>query len=106
MRMIALLLLILLAAVQRELWSEDGGLPAVFALQRQIDLQLKENARLRERNQALDAEVHDLKQGLEAIEERARSEMGMVKEGGTFYQIVDVPDPSSSPEHVTANNTT
>jgi cell division protein FtsB len=54
--------------------------------------QIEENQRLSERNQSLAAEVLDLKQGMEAIEERARSEMGMIKNNETFYQIVDEPD--------------
>ena len=51
----------------------------------------EENQQLRERNQALEAEVQDLKQGLGAIEERAREELGMIKEGETFYQIIEEP---------------
>lgn len=89
MRTVAVVLFMLLLMVQRELWSRDGGLPAVFALQRQIENQVKDNARLRERNLALEAEVLDLKQGLAAIEERARSEMGMIKEGEIFFQIIE-----------------
>ena len=54
--------------------------------------QIEENQQLSERNQSLAAEVLDLKQGMEAIEERARSEMGMIKNNETFYQIIDEPD--------------
>ena len=54
--------------------------------------QIEENQQLSDRNQSLAAEVLDLKQGMEAIEERARSEMGMVKNNETFYQIIDEPD--------------
>ncbi|MGQ0658449.1 MAG: cell division protein FtsB [Chromatiales bacterium] len=101
MRMVAVLLLALLLVVQRELWFGEGGLPAVFALQHQIDAQVAENAQLRERNLTLEAEVEDLKQGLEAIEERARSEMGMIKEGEIFFQIID-----NAPVPITGNQLT
>ena len=60
----------------------------VWRLKRSVEAQQAENQRLRERNQALAAEVMDLKQGQEAIEERARSELGMIKEGEEFYQII------------------
>ena len=63
----------------------------MWRLRQQVDAQEKENEHLRERNAALEAEVRDLKQGLEAIEERARNELGMVKEGEKFYQIVEEP---------------
>jgi cell division protein FtsB len=69
----------------------DGSLAEVWELYRQVEEQKEENRRLRERNQALDAEVLDLKQGLEAIEERAREELGMIREDESFYQIVEEP---------------
>jgi cell division protein FtsB len=61
----------------------------MWRLQRQLDTQKTENEQLKERNRALEAEVKDLKQGLEAIEERSRSELGMIRKGETFYQIVE-----------------
>lgn len=61
----------------------------VWRLENAIAKQTAENAHLKERNQALIAEVDDLKQGLEAIEERARSDLGMIKKNETFYQVVD-----------------
>lgn len=61
----------------------------VWALDEAIAAQAEKNAHLKERNQTLFAEVDDLKQGLEAVEERARYDLGMVKKGETFYQIVD-----------------
>ena len=73
-----------------------SGLSAIPALagrrrnlHQEVEAQREENARLRERNEALNAQVLDLKQGLDAIEERAREDMGMVKQGETFYQIVE-----------------
>lgn len=61
----------------------------MYSIRQQVDAQAKTNAKLRERNQALEAEVRDLKQGLEAIEERARSELGMIKKDEVFYQVVE-----------------
>ena len=91
MRWLMFLLLLLLSASQAALWSVRGGIPKVLELRSRIAMQLKENAELRDRNAALDAEVRDLKNGLAAVEERARSEMGMIKQGEMFYQLVDVP---------------
>ncbi|HEX7045067.1 MAG TPA: cell division protein FtsB [Burkholderiales bacterium] len=82
-------LIALLVVLQYPLWLGSGGVLAVWRLQREIAEQRAENARLRERNQALAAEVVDLKQGLAAIEERARIELGMIKNGETFYQVID-----------------
>ncbi len=92
MRWLLWILVILLVLLQYRLWVGDGSLAEVWDLYRQVENQKEENQRLRERNQALDAEVRDLKQGLEAIEERAREELGMVREDETFYQIVDDPE--------------
>lgn len=91
MRWLTPTLIALLIVLQLTLWFGDGSLGEVWRLRQQVDSQTKENERLRERNAALEAEVRDLKQGLEAIEERARNELGMVKEGERFYQIVEEP---------------
>ena len=82
-------LAILFVLLQFKLWFGDGSIKDGWRLNESIDKQSIENAQLKERNQALIAEVDDLKQGLEAIEERARSELGMIKKGETFYQVVD-----------------
>lgn len=82
----------LLVLLQYPLWFGNGGLLALWGLKHEIAAQQDENRELAERNQALAAEVIDLKQGLEAIEERARIELGMVKGGETFYQVIDPPD--------------
>ncbi len=84
-------LLILLGLLQYRLWMGDGSLAEVWRLHGQVEAQKEENERLRERNQALDAEVQDLKQGQAAIEERAREELGMIRKDETFYQIVEEP---------------
>ena len=89
MRWVLLVLVLILAALQYRLWVGEGSLGEITVLRREIREQQLELERLRERNRALQAEVEDLKRGLEAIEERARSEMGMIKEGEVFYQIVE-----------------
>lgn len=89
MRWVLLLLLVILAALQYRLWVEQGSLGEVTLLRREIAAQRAEMERLRARNRAMQAEVQDLKQGLEAIEERARGELGMVKPGETFLQLVE-----------------
>ena len=89
MRKLILFLIILLVYLQYRLWLGDGGLLELWNVHQDVEAQREENARLRERNEALNAQVLDLKQGLDAIEERAREDMGMVKQGETFYQIVE-----------------
>jgi cell division protein FtsB len=89
MRKLILFLVILLVYLQYRLWLGDGGLVELWNIHQEVEAQREENARLRERNEALNAQVLDLKQGLDAIEERAREDMGMVKQGETFYQIVE-----------------
>jgi cell division protein FtsB len=88
-RLLLLLLVALLVALQYKLWFDDGGLQDVWELEGSLAARVAENARLRERNRALEAEVEDLKTGLEAYEERARLEMGMIREGETFFRVVE-----------------
>lgn len=82
-------LVLLFVVLQYRLWVGDGSLAEVQRLRESIAQQQGENGQLRERNAALDAEVRDLKQGLIAVEERARAELGMIKEGETFFQIIE-----------------
>lgn len=89
MRTLIILLALMLAGLQFKLWVGNGSLAEVWRYNRAVSEQQAENARLEERNKTLDAEVLDLKQGLEAIEERARSELGMVKQGETFFQVIE-----------------
>ena len=84
-----ILLTVVLLLLQYRLWFSHAGLPPVMHLHRTVVLQEQDNAVLEERNQVLAAEVQDLKSGLDAIEERARSELGMVKEDETFFQIIE-----------------
>ena len=84
-----LALLALLAALQAKLWMGDGGWPDAQGLRKSVETQRAENVKLEQRNDALSAEVEDLKSGEAAVEERARSELGMVKPGETFYRVVE-----------------
>ena len=84
-----LVLLLLLAGLQYKLWYGHGGQADVVALNAQVLAQQSENGKLQARNDALAAEVTDLKTGGAAVEERARAELGMVKPGETFYRVID-----------------
>lgn len=95
MKIAITILIVLLVLLQYKLWFGDGNMVDVWQLQNAIATQKQENAKLRERNAALEAEVKDLKQGMQAVEERARSELGMIKKGETFYQIVEQPADST-----------
>ncbi len=89
MRPTTIVFIVVLVLLQYRLWVGNGSMTEVYELQAQIEQIKQENNQLQERNLSLAAEVLDLKQGYEAIEERARSEMGMVKYDETFYQIID-----------------
>ncbi len=91
MRLLAVVLVILIAAIQTPLWFGKGGWLRVWELDRQLDAQRAENEKLRARNAALDAEVRDLKTGYDAIEERARDELGMIRSDEVFYQVLEAP---------------
>ena len=97
LRAIVLVLVVLLGWLQYRLWFGNGGQREVAALQAEVARQQAENTRLQQRNDALAAEVQDLKSGEAAVEERARSELGMIQPGETFYRVVD-PAPAESPE--------
>ncbi len=89
MKKIAFALLALLIWLQYKIWLQDGGVPEVLQLQQEVEQVKGEVQQLQERNASLDAEVKDLKKGLDAIEERARSEMGMIKQGEVYYQVIE-----------------
>ena len=86
MRWLALTFVLLIAALQFPMWLGKGGWLQVRELGRQVEAQQATNATLKARNDTLDAEVRDLKTGSEAIEERARSELGMVRSDEVFFQ--------------------
>jgi cell division protein FtsB len=87
MRLLIVVLTVVLALLQARLWLSNGGLREVWRLETEVARRVEENQRLAARNSALEAEVRDLKQGLAAAEERARTELGMIRAGETFYQI-------------------
>lgn len=96
MKLLCAILAIFVVALQYPLWVGKGSWGRVWELDRQLVQQRDGNARLKARNDALDAEVRDLKLGLEALEERARTELGMVRKDEVFYQIVPSAMPGSS----------
>jgi len=87
-------LVLLLLALQYALWLGSGNLVETWHLRLAVEDQRQENTRLGERNRVLEAEVVDLNQGLDAVEERARRELGMIKKGETFYQVIESPTDS------------
>ncbi len=93
LRILALLLLAVFAWLQVRLWFGEGGAAATAELQSKVARQTGENRGLRQRNEQLAAEVENLKSGESAAEERARSELGMIKPGETFYRVVEPPMP-------------
>ena len=96
MRALAVIFVLLILALQYPMWLGKGGWLQVRELDRQVEAQRQVNADLKARNAALDADVRDLKTGFEAIEERARSELGMVRQDEVFFQLPADPAPASS----------
>jgi cell division protein FtsB len=96
MKLLALVLAALIALIQYPLWLGKGSWLRVLEIDREIQIQREANRRLHARNAALDAEVRDLKEGMDAIEGRARSELGMVRHDEIFFQLVD-PSAGSAP---------
>ena len=89
MKSLSLALVALIALIQYPLWLGKGSRFRVWEVDQQIKSQREQNAKLQSRNLILDAEVRDLKQGFEAIEERARSELGMIKQDEIFFQVLE-----------------
>jgi cell division protein FtsB len=88
-RLLTFALVALIALIQYPLWLGKGSWFRVWEIDQQIRAQKEVNGRLQTRNAALDAEVRDLKQGYDAIEERARNELGMIKQDEIFFQVLD-----------------
>lgn len=88
-KIVTVVLTLMLAALQYRLWVADGGLAHTHRLQAEAHAQREENTRLAARNAALDAEIRDLKSGVAAIEARARVSLGMVRDGETFFLVVN-----------------
>ena len=93
MRVLAVTLGVLIALIQAPLWLGKGGWLRVSDVDRQLTAQKARNGQLEARNASLAAEVRDLKQGTEAVEERARYELGMIRSDEIFFQIVEPKKP-------------
>jgi len=91
MRTVTLLLLVILILLQFKLWFGEGGFRDVARLQQRVETQRQRNADLLQRNDELQAEVEDLRERLDAVEERARYELGLIKPNEEFYQVVPPP---------------
>lgn len=97
MRLLAVILAALILLLQYPLWLGKGSWPKVWEVDRQLARQREVNRQLQARNGAMDAEVRDLKQGSAAIEERARSELGMIRQDEIFFQVLGDPKPALAP---------
>lgn len=97
MRWLIIVLIALLLGLQYRLWYGEGGLREQSRLQRLVEQQVQRNTQLQERNQALADDVAELKTGTLGIEERAREDLGMIKEGETFYMILEDKTDSKEP---------
>ena len=89
MRLLIGLLILLFLWLQYRLWVGEGSLAEVYNLRNEIARQQQELDALKQRNEVLEAEVRDLKTGMEAMEERARTELGMIREGEVYYQVLE-----------------
>jgi cell division protein FtsB len=87
-RLVPVVLLALLAALHAQLWLGRGSIPRVQEMQRQLEAQTAANDQARQANERLNSEVHDLKEGLDMVEEKARSELGMVKPNEVYVQYM------------------
>lgn len=88
MRAITVILLIFIILLQHRLWFGKNSVPDYLALEEEVQRQKLDNDKLKRRNKLLYADTDDLKSGVEAIEERARNELGMIKEGETFFRLI------------------
>ena len=98
-------LLFILIVLQYRLWIADGSLAERHRLERQIEEQARINDQLQERNAALEREVLDLQSGNKGLEQRAREQLGLIREGETFYQFVDPPADTAEPSAVDSTAT-
>ena len=92
MKILIAVLLLALIGLQYKLWFGDGSLSEVVQLTRELDIQKTKLQELEERNRILEAQVLDLQNGLDAFEEKARNDLGMIKQGETFIQLIPAPE--------------
>ena len=88
MKILIVLLVILLGTLQYELWFSRNSIPHYMALKKTVALQQKDNLTIMQQNKALDLHIKSLKTGQEAVEEHARNDLGMIRQGETFYQTI------------------
>ena len=103
MKALTLIFVALIALLQYPLWLGKGSWLRVWNVNQQIDEQKDKNATFKQRNETLNAEVRDLKQGNAAIEERARTELGMIKQDEVFYQVIDQALPAKPENQLPVN---
>jgi cell division protein FtsB len=101
MKWLSAALLVVVVLLQYRIWLSEDGLRELRRLEGAVATQRAENGQLTERNRQLAAEVRDLKNGMQALEERARSELGMIASNETFYQVVPPQPGGQGPEHRT-----
>lgn len=89
MRLLLVFLFLLLAILQYNLWVSPATVPKLWEMERKLEQLEMEKTKLQKRNQALEAEVKNLKESMDAVEERARRDMGLIKEGETFFQVIE-----------------
>ena len=88
MKILITILILVLVGLQYKLWFGDGSLSEVVQLSRELEIQKQKLQQLEERNKILEAQVLDLQNGLDAFEEKARNDLGMIKQGETFIQLI------------------
>ena len=88
-RFFIIILIVFFLMIQFDIWFKDDGFYRVKELEQMIGSQVEENERLKLRNEQLEREIEELKSGTESIEEKARTDLGMIKEGEQFYLIVE-----------------
>jgi cell division protein FtsB len=99
LKSLAYILVLLLVLLQVQLWFGKYGTLRLWSMKREVSEQQQQNNSLRQRNESLHAEVNELKNGTEALEERARSTLGMIKEDEEFYQTIPGGNTESPPEN-------
>ena len=100
MRLITAVLLLFFVLLQYRLWFGKNSVPDYLALEEEVTRQLANNNKLKQRNKLLYADTDDLKSGTEAIEERARHELGMIKQGETFFRVIPNDDEADKKERL------
>ena len=104
LKIFVIVLALLITALQYHLWFGEGSWPRAQAVREKFELQMSENEKLQQSNATMEAEVLDLKTGLDAIEERARVDLGLVRQGDVYFQIIqpekgESAAPASTPLH-------